>query len=125
MLSHVHFVGLPVTDQDRALAFFADKFGFAVHTDAPYRDGERWIMLKIPGGQTLVHFTPRENEEPGNVPALPFVSDDIQADYERLTAAGVECLDPPQAAPWNASVHYFLCRDSENNMLLVQTIGSD
>lgn len=125
MVSHIHFTGLPVTDQDRALAFYTQKLGFTVHTNTPYSENHRWIMLQIPGAQTLIHFTPRPNEEPGQLPALPLATDDIEADHARLTANGVECLAAPQATPWNANQRYFLCRDSENNLLLVQTIRSN
>lgn len=121
MLTHIHFVDLPVTDQQRALEFYTTKLGFETHTDAPYEGDRRWIMLKIPGAQTLVHFSPRADQEPAEIPALPLISDQIDADHTRLVAAGVECLAAPQPAPWNSTVQYFLCRDSENNLLLIQS----
>ena len=122
MLTRVHFTELKVTDQDRALAFYTEKFGCTVHTDAPYMEGRRWIMLKLPGGgDTLIHFDNRPDEDRDSLPSLVVLSDDIEADYQRLSTMGVECLEPPQAAPWDASQIFFLCFDSENNQILIQT----
>ena len=35
----VRTVGVPVTDQDRALEFYVEKLGFAKQLDVPYEDG--------------------------------------------------------------------------------------
>jgi len=125
MLTQVHFTELKVTDQERALAFYTGKLGCRVHTDAPYTDALRWIMLELPGGgETLIHFDRRADAERDSVPSLVLLTDDIAADHERLSAAGVECVAPPQAAPWDPTQYYFLCFDSENNQILIQTPGS-
>ena len=63
MIKAVKFVGLPVKDQDRALAFWRDKVGFKVATDQPFGK-QRWIELKIPGAETgLALFTPEGHED--------------------------------------------------------------
>ena len=49
MLKHVKFVGVPVSDQDAALAFWTEKIGLRVATDQPMGPGKRWIELAIPG----------------------------------------------------------------------------
>ena len=43
MIRRLKFVGIPVADQDRALAFYRDRLGFKVHTDQPMGPGKRWI----------------------------------------------------------------------------------
>ncbi|WP_287160767.1 VOC family protein [Mesorhizobium sp.] len=53
MFSHVKFAHLPVRDQDRAIAFYRDKVGLKVATDAPYRDGLRWIELAVGESPTI------------------------------------------------------------------------
>lgn len=124
MLTQVHFTEIKVSDQGRALAFYTDKLGCTVHTDAPYMDGLRWIMLTLPGGgKTLLHFDRRPNTDRDSIPSLVLLSDDIQADYDRLNGSGVECMEPPQPAPWDQSQIYFLCFDSENNQILVQQLS--
>lgn len=45
-IRHVTFVVLPVTDQDRALAFYVQQLGFEMATDSGYQQGARWIELE-------------------------------------------------------------------------------
>ncbi len=52
MVKRVKFVGIAVSDQDRALEFWTQKVGCQVATDQPMGDGQRWIELRIPGAQT-------------------------------------------------------------------------
>ena len=63
MISQLKFVSIPVSDQDRALAFYRDKLGFRVKTDQPFDGSQRWIELRIPGAETgVVLFTPPGEE---------------------------------------------------------------
>ena len=39
MITHVKLVGIPVKDQERALAFYTEKLGFKVATDQPMGPG--------------------------------------------------------------------------------------
>lgn len=64
MISHLKFVSVPVTDQDRALAFYAEKLGFCVATEQPFSDKQRWIELRIEDSQThFVLFAPDGHED--------------------------------------------------------------
>src|SRR4029077_7690305 len=54
MIRGMKFVSIPVTDQDRALAFYTEKLGFRVVTDQPYDATQRWIELGVPGADTGV-----------------------------------------------------------------------
>ena len=47
MITHLKFASIPVTDQDRALAFYTEKLGFRVVTDSPFTHDQRWIELRI------------------------------------------------------------------------------
>ena len=47
-ITSVATVFLPVTDQDRALAFFRDQLGFDVHSDTDYGEGIRWVEVTTP-----------------------------------------------------------------------------
>jgi len=78
MIRGVKFVSIPVSDQDRALAFYTQKLGFRVVTDQPYDEEQRWIELGIPGADTrivLFHF--RKALKPGGNTNLTFWSDDV------------------------------------------------
>src|SRR3954452_7118078 len=92
MITQVKLVGIPVSDQDRALAFYTQKLGFKVATDQPMGPGQRWIELKIPRAETgVVLFTPAGHEDRvGTQWNGSFACDDVQETYEKLKAAGVE-----------------------------------
>lgn len=118
MIRQVKFVGIPVADQDRALAFYRDKLGFRVHTDQPYGEKQRWIELKIPGAETgLVLFTPDGHEERiGTFFNGSFATDDVLKSYEELKARGVEFASEPKKEPWGT---YAVFKDSEGNSFVL------
>ena len=102
----IKFVSVPTRDQDRALAFWTEKMGFAIATDQPFDDKQRWIELRIPGADTgLVLFTPKGAEGLiGTFAPMSFWSDDVDATYRQLVGAGVEVLGPPKKAEWGTSL---------------------
>ena len=105
----VNVAGLYVRDQDEALAFYVDKLGFRVHTDA--RNGDyRWLTVQHPEQPSfqLGLFKPGppmhdaataqalcEAVAKGAMPPLVLVVDDCRAAYERLSASGVEFMQEP------------------------------
>jgi catechol 2,3-dioxygenase-like lactoylglutathione lyase family enzyme len=105
MIKAIKFASVPVRDQDRAIAFWTEKMGFAVATDQPFGDGRRWIELRIPGADTrLVLFTPDGHENRiGTFAALSFVADNVQKTYEELKAKGVVFKGPPDVQEWGTS----------------------
>lgn len=120
MIRGVKFVSIPVRDQDRALAFWTGQVGFQIATDQPFDDRQRWIELRIPGADTrVVLFTPTGHEDRvGGFASLAFWSDDLDATYERLTAAGVETLGPPRREEWGASL---LFRDPDGTTFVISS----
>jgi catechol 2,3-dioxygenase-like lactoylglutathione lyase family enzyme len=109
MAQGVDVVGLYVRDQDEALAFYVEKLGFRVHTDA--RNGDyRWLTVQHPEQPSFqlglfkpgppVHDaataqTLNEVVAKGAMPPLVFVVDNCRAAYERLSACGVEFTQQP------------------------------
>jgi catechol 2,3-dioxygenase-like lactoylglutathione lyase family enzyme len=66
MIRGVKLTSIPVTDQDRALAFYTEKLGFRLLTDQPYNDKQRWIELGISGTDTrVVLFRFDDGVQPG------------------------------------------------------------
>lgn len=114
----VKFVSVPVSDQDRALAFWTEKVGLTVKTDAPMGPGQRWIELEIPGEATgLVLFTPDGHEDRiGGFTPMGWGAADVQAEYERLSAAGVEFQQPPRTEPWGTSAIF---KDPDGNLFVI------
>ena len=109
MSQGVGVVGLYVRDQDEAVAFYVDKLGFRVHTDA--RNGNyRWLTVQHPEQPSfqLGLFAPdqptldaatvqavREILAKGGMPPLVLIVDDCNAAFERMRAAGVEFTQDP------------------------------
>ena len=105
----VSVVGLYVRDQDEALAFYVDKLGFKVHTDA--RNGSyRWLTIQHPDQPSfqLGLFAPesptldagtaeavREIVAKGAMPPLVLTVDDCRAAYDRMRSRGVEFTQAP------------------------------
>lgn len=97
-----------VDDQDKALKFYTEKLGFELKRDMPLGNeaGDRWLTLVSPEGAHGVELLlePSSNalardfqqalHEQG-ISGGQFNSSDIQAEYERLTAIGVEFTMPP------------------------------
>ena len=118
MIRRVKFVGIPVEDQDRALAFYRDRLGFKVHTDQPMGPGKRWIELRIPGAETgVVLFTPEGHEDRiGTFFNGSFECDDVRKSCAELKAHGVEFTGEPKEEPWGT---YATFRDSEGNSFVL------
>ncbi len=118
MIRQVKFVGIPVRDQDRALAFYRDKLGFRVKTDQPFGEKQRWIELKIPEAETgVVLFTPDGQEDRiGSFFNGSFACDDVRKTYEELKERGVEFTGEPKEEPWGTFVIF---KDSEENSFVL------
>src|SRR5687768_9320080 len=64
MIKGIKFANVPVSDQDRAIAFYTEKLGFILATDQPFDGKQRWVEMRIPGADTrVVLFTPDGWEE--------------------------------------------------------------
>jgi predicted enzyme related to lactoylglutathione lyase len=118
MIKNVDFVGIPVANQERALAFYTKQLGFSVFTDQPFDDTQRWIELKIAGAQTrVVLFTPKGHEDRvGSFVSLTFNCDDLDKTYVELRERGVEFTSPPAKQPWGTMAMF---KDSEGNQFVL------
>jgi lactoylglutathione lyase len=56
-ITDVRTVGISVTDQDQALAFYVDTLGFEKRLDAPIGPGMRWIEVAPSGAATSIALT--------------------------------------------------------------------
>jgi predicted enzyme related to lactoylglutathione lyase len=117
VITGARFVNIYVADQDRALAFYTQKLGFDVLTDAPMGEemgGGRWIAVGPKGAQThFVLYTPPGLEDRvGGLSNVVFASDDIRATAEDLESKGVEFTQEPSEQPWGWWAQF---RDSEGN----------
>ena len=119
----VSTVFLPVTDQDRSLAFFRDKLGFDVHSDTDYGEGSSWIEVVPPGSTTVIALNGPSDWSAGvtagNNAAFSLQTDDLDAAIAMLTARGVE-FDEPIRLPSPAPSMAFFYDPDRNKILLIQ-----
>ena len=83
---------VPVSDMDRAKAFYADNAGFAVDVDFSNGPDFRIIQLTPPGSACSI--TLMRNDAPGSLQGLHLVVTDMDAAREELLARGVHVGDP-------------------------------
>lgn len=88
-VTRVGTVVVPVTDQDRALAFYVDTLGFEVRLDAPFDKGIRWIEVAPPGAATTIALELRREGEPTGV-EVSLATHDADAAHAELQASGAE-----------------------------------
>ena len=120
MIRSVKFIGIPVRDQDRALAFYTDTLGFALVTDQPMGGKQRWIEVRPPKGDTKVAlFTPDGQEDRiGTFVNTSLECDNVEKTYDELKGKGVEFPTPPTKQHWGV---FAVMKDSEGNQLVISS----
>ena len=131
----LELVVVPVSDVDRAKAFYADKAGFTVDVD--HRAGEhfRVVQLTPPGSDCSITIgTGLTKSAPGTYQGLHLVVTDIEAARTALVERGVEATEPfhfgeagqtPGLHPDRADYGTFLSfNDPDGNGWLVQEVRS-
>ncbi len=113
-LNYVSVVSVFVSDQDRAIDFFVNKLGFEKTTDVPFGEGERWIEVKAPDGQTTINLykAPESGAGPDGFSRLSFYSDDVRGTVEQMRAKGVEITEDPNEQPWGVQAQF---KDPDGN----------
>lgn len=119
MIRGVKFAAIPVTDQERALAFYTEKLGFRLVTDQPYDDEQRWIELGIPGADTrIVLFRFGEGLKPGSQMNVAFWADDVEATAREMKAKGVEFVMEPKREEWGTAAAF---KDTDGNTFVLSS----
>ena len=118
MITHVKFVSIPTSDQDRALAFWTEQVGFTLMSDQPFNDSQRWIELAIGNSPTrFVLFTPEGQEDRiGSFFNGALACDDVEATHRQLSERGVEFASPPTKQPWGS---FAIFRDPDGNQFVL------
>ena|SRR5437773_12300185 len=125
-----------VHDQDEALAFYTERLGWEVRTDAtvPELGNFRWltvappdqpdidvVLMAIPGPPVMDERTAgqvRDLMAKGFAGTIFLTTDDCRAAYEELKGRGVEFVDEPEERPYGIDASF---RDpSGNNIRLTQ-----
>lgn len=117
-IQQVNVVSVPVSDQDRAKAFYVDKLGLKLVREDESVAGMRWIQVAPNAGTTaLTLVTWFDQMPPGCLQGLVLGSDDLTAEYQSLTARGVAFDRPPQQQPWATEA---VLHDPDGNMIVLQ-----
>lgn len=89
-LRMIDVVSIPVSDVDRAKAFYAEALGFTLNIDNPIGDGMRWVQMTPPGGgASIALITWNADMPPGAIKDLYLACDDIEATAAALADRGV------------------------------------
>jgi catechol 2,3-dioxygenase-like lactoylglutathione lyase family enzyme len=115
----LELVILPVSDVDRAKAFYTEQIGF--HADHDHRVSEqlRFVQLTPPGSACSIAFGDGLSpSEPGSVRGLQVVVDDIEAAHAELSGRGVE-VSGVQHLDWGSFVFF---SDPDGNAWAVQQL---
>jgi catechol 2,3-dioxygenase-like lactoylglutathione lyase family enzyme len=115
----LELVPVPVSDVDRAKAFYTEQAGFHLDHDHQVTDDLRFVQLTPPGSACSISLgTGIVDTPPGSVHGLQLVVDDIHAARAELVERGVEVGDV-QEFPWGSFVFF---SDPDGNSWSVQQI---
>ena len=119
-ISQVGTVIIPVTDQDRVIAFYVDTLGFEKRVDVPFGNGYRWVEVAPADAVTTIALapppegTPAGNRETG----IALNTDDAEALHGDLKDRGVD-VDAEVSRMGDPVPPMFWFRDPEGNSLMV------
>ena len=124
MITTIATVSVFVEDQERAKAFYTEKLGMEVRTDAEMFPGApmRWITVAPEGYPTVISLFPMgeqwEHYRPamGKPQAFTLHCDDIDETYRELKDKGVQFLGEPQKQNWGS---FAILVDSEGNQIVL------
>ena len=115
----LELVTIPVSDVDRAKAFYTQKAGFNADHDHHVSDELRFVQLTPPGSACSIAMgTGLSAMPPGSVQGLQLVVSDIHAARAELAGRGVE-VSEVQTFPWGSFVFF---SDPDGNGWAVQAI---
>jgi lactoylglutathione lyase len=114
-ITKLHTVGVPVTDQARALDFYAGTLGLETRMDVPIGDGKRWIEVAPAGATTTIALVAEKANQPtGHDTGIRLATADADAKHADLLARGV---DADEVLRWPGVPPMFAFRDPDGNTL--------
>jgi catechol 2,3-dioxygenase-like lactoylglutathione lyase family enzyme len=124
---------IPVSDVDRAKAFYAEKLGFNVDVDHRAGDSFRIVQLTPPGSAASITIgTGIPQATPGSYQGMHLVVTDIEAARAELADRGVDISEPfhfgaegqvPGLHPERADYGTYLTfTDPDGNRWLIQEV---
>ncbi|MBJ8346479.1 glyoxalase superfamily protein [Antrihabitans sp. YC2-6] len=115
----LELISVPVSDVDRAKAFYTEKVGFVADHDHQVSDDVRFVQLTPPGSACSISIgTGLSDAAPGSVRGMQIVVPDIDAARAELAGRGVE-VSEVERYPWGNFVFF---SDPDGNTWAIQHI---
>jgi catechol 2,3-dioxygenase-like lactoylglutathione lyase family enzyme len=115
----IELVTLPVSDVDRAKAFYVDQVGFVADHDHRVSDSLRFVQLTPPGSACSIAIGEGLTDAaPGSVRGMQIVVDDAAAARAELVARGVDASEVDVLA-WGSFVRF---SDPDGNAWALQQL---
>ena len=132
----LELVIVPVSDVDRAKAFYMDQMGFGLHVDHAPNDDFRVVQLNPPGSSCSIAIGKGIGSDmpPGSLKGLHLIVTDIAAAHAELAGRGVGVSEPYNfgmdgsradgVSPSRADYETFMdSADPDGNVWVVQEVG--
>ena len=115
----IELIAIPVSDVDRAKAFYTEKAGFNADQDHRVGDDIRFVQLTPPGSACSIALgTGITDAPPGSVKGMQMVVSDVKAARAELVERGVE-VGEVQEFPWGSFIFF---SDPDGNGWAVQEL---
>ncbi|MFD7156941.1 VOC family protein [Kribbella sp. NPDC059898] len=120
-ITEIRTVGVPVRDQDRALAFYTETLGFEVRLDVPLPQfGGRWLVVAPAGSVASIALVPESEGNPAGVDTgIRMGSPDAKTAHQHFLDAGV---DTDELLEWPGTPPMFSLRDPDGNRLYISQV---
>lgn len=116
----LELIQVPVSDIDRAKAFYVEKVGFNADHDHQVTGELRFVQLTPPGSACSIALTSGAHQmAPGSVEGIQMVVQDAEASHKELAERGVEVSDV-QEFPWGTFVFF---KDPDGNGWALQALS--
>ena len=118
----LELIAVPVSDIDRAKAFYVEQVGFNADHDHTLGEDVRFVQLTPPGSACSIAFGSGITEtQPGSAPGITLVVTDIDTVRAQLAQRGVGITEV-QDMPWGARHAHFA--DPDGNPWDLQEVPS-
>ena len=115
----LELVGVPVSDVDRAKAFYVDQVGFVADHDQVVNEDIRFVQLTPPGSACSIAIGKGITKmAPGSLDNLQIVVADAEAARAELAGRGVQVSDV-DVMPWGSFVFF---SDPDGNTWALQQL---
>jgi len=119
MQMKLELVAVPVTDVDRAKAFYTEKLGFHADFDQQVNEDLRFVQLTPPGSACSIVFgVGITTMQPGSLEGLLMVVEDVKAVREELVKRGAD-ISEIDVQDWGTFVYF---RDPDGNSWSLQQL---